>query len=185
MIIRSRNIVRIVLGSALLLSLPLVAMLFTDEMAWGPGDFVLAGVLLVGTGLLYELAAGSTNTTAYRVAVGVALATGVILVWANLAVGLIGSEDNPANLMYVGVLAVGLVGALLARLEPRGMARASFATAIAQALVPVVAIILWQPPMTSGLVRVLGVNAFFCALWVGSALLFRRASARLEIQPAA
>ncbi len=51
---------------------------------------------------------------AYRFAVGVALAAAFLLVWMNLAVGLIGSEDNPANLMYFGVLAVGFIGAIIA-----------------------------------------------------------------------
>jgi hypothetical protein len=185
MLMQSRNIIRIVLATAFLLLLPLLAMQITDEVVWDLADFAVAGVLLVGTGLMYELAASQTNKTAHRVAVGVALATAFILVWMNLAVGLIGNEDNPANLMYLGVLAVGLIGAVIARLEPRGMARALFATALAQALVPVIAMIIWKPPITSGVVEVLGVNAFFVVLWVGSALLFLRASARLEVEPTA
>ncbi|MCI0605272.1 hypothetical protein L0156_19980 [bacterium] len=54
----------------------------------------------------------------------------------NLAVGLIGNEENLANLMYIGVLAVGLISTAIARLEPGGMARALFAMALAQTLVP-------------------------------------------------
>jgi hypothetical protein len=50
----------------------------------------------------------------------------------NLAVGVIGTEDDPANLMYVGVLAVGIIGAIIARFRPHGMARTLFATALAQ-----------------------------------------------------
>src|SRR5688572_8042949 len=60
----------------------------------------------------------------YRFAVGVALAAALFLVWMNLAVGLIGTEDNPANLLYGGVLAVGIIGAIIARFRPHGMARA-------------------------------------------------------------
>ncbi len=96
----------------------------------------------------------------------------------NLAVGLIGSEDNPANLMYVGVLAVGIIGAILARFSPLGMARALFATALAQALVAVIALMMWKPQVTTAetLVGIVGVNALFVMMFVGSALLFRRAS---------
>jgi hypothetical protein len=113
--------------------------------------------------------------TAYRAAVGVALAVAFLLAWVNLAVGIIGSEDNPANLMYIGVLAVGITGATIARFRPRGMARALFATALAQALAAVVALIFglglpWSPP-----VEILAVNGFFVVLFVGSALLFRYA----------
>ncbi len=59
---------------------------------------------------------------------------------------------------------------------PDGMARALFATALAQASVAVIALIIWKPPVTSGVLEVLGVNAFFVALFVGSALLFRYAA---------
>jgi hypothetical protein len=87
-----------------------------------------------------------TYNTAYRFAVGVALAAALLLAWMNLAVGVIGTEDDLGNLMYVGVLAVGIVGALIARFRPHGMARALFATALAQALVAVIALILgWAP----------------------------------------
>jgi hypothetical protein len=77
--------------------------------------------------------------------------------------------------MYAGVLAVGLIGAFIAQFQPREMARALFATAVAQALVPVIAMMIWRPPITGGLVGVFILNTFFVALWVVSALLFRHA----------
>ena len=136
-----------------------------------------AGALLFGTGLTYELVAKRMSTIAYRVAVGVALATAFILVWANLAVGIIGSENECANLMYIGVLAIGLIGALIARFQPRGMARALFATALVQALVTVIALIAGMHRYPgSSVTEIVNLNLFFVALWVGSALLFQRAS---------
>ena len=113
------------------LLLPLAAMQVTDEVNWGAGDFAVAGALVLGVGVTYELAARATGNGAYRAAVAVALAAAFILVWISLAVGVIGSEGDPANLMYGGVLAVGIVGAVLARGRPRGMARALLATALA------------------------------------------------------
>jgi hypothetical protein len=172
---QNKPIIRIALVTASLLLLPLLAMQFTDEVVWDLTDFVVAGVLLFGAGLTYELVARKGGTVAYRAAVGVAVAAALLLVWMNLAVGLIGSEDNPANLMYSGVLAVGLIGAYIARLQPREMARALFATALAQVLVPVIAMMIWRPPLTSGLLGVFVLNTFFVALWVVSALLFRHA----------
>src|SRR5687767_3728133 len=80
-----------------------------------------------------------TQGTAYRYAVGVALAAACILVWLSLGVGIIGKDGDPANLMYFAVLAVGIIGALIARLRPHGMARALFAMALAQALVAAIA----------------------------------------------
>ena len=60
---------------------------------------------------------------AYRVAVGVALAAAFFLVWMSLGVGVIGADGDPANVMYVGVLGIGIVGAVIARFRPYGMAR--------------------------------------------------------------
>jgi hypothetical protein len=170
-----RSTVRVLTATALLLSIPLVAMQLTDEVAWGPLDFAVMGALLIGAGLMYEGAARRARNLAYRLGVGVALAAAFLLVWIDLAVGIIGSEDDPANLMYVGVLAVGVAGALLARFRPRGMARALFATALAQALAAVIALTLglgapWSPP-----VEIVTLNGFFVALFAGSGLLFRRA----------
>ena len=106
------------------------------------------------------------GTVAYRAAAGVAVAAALLLVWMNLAVGLIGNEENPVNLLYAGVLCVGIIGAFVARFQPRPMASALFATAsIAQVLVPVIAIMIWRPPLTSGLVGVVILNTFFVALW--------------------
>ena len=121
-----------------------------------------------------------TGNTAYKSAVGLALATPFLLVWVNGAVGIIGNEGNQANLMYFGVIAVGIIGAFIARLEPRGMARALFVTALAQMLVPVIALMIWPPQITSwgaaGVVGVFVLNAFFATLFLGSAWLFRKAA---------
>jgi GNAT superfamily N-acetyltransferase len=112
---------------------------------------------------------------AYRFAAGVALAAAFILVWLSLGVGIIGADGDPANMMYFGVLAVGIIGAIVARFRPHGMARALFATALAQALVAGITLIFglglpWSPP-----VEILALNGFFVALFVGSAMLFRNA----------
>ncbi|MEG4281348.1 hypothetical protein QUA62_28380 [Microcoleus sp. MON1_C1] len=183
-IMQNKNIIYLALGTAFILLMPLLAMLFTDQVAWDLIDFIVAGTLIFGTGLAYELVARKGGTMAYRVAVGIALATAFLLVWMNLAVGIIGSEDNPVNLMYFGVVAIGILGATIARLRPRGMARTLFATALAQALVPVIALIIKRPQVTSveasiGVLGVLGLNAFFVMMFMGSALLFRRSRIRL------
>lgn len=171
----NKNIFRNAIVVALILLVPLLA-----GWPWDLFDFVWAGILLFGTGLAYELVAGKGGTIAYRAAVGIACAAGLILVWMNAAVGIIGDKDNLANPMYLGVLAVGIIGAVIAHFRPHGMARALFATALAQAFVPVIALIIWKPQVTSwGAAGVLGVfvlNSFFVALWVISALLFRCAA---------
>lgn len=170
---QNKNIILIALGVGLILLVPLLAMQFTDEVAWSPFDFAFAGALLFSIGLAYELITRKASNIAYRAAVSVALLTALLLVWINGAVGIIGSEDNPANLMYLGVLAVLIVGALVAQLRPQGMARVLFTTALAQASVTVIALITER---SANMIQLVMLNAFFVALWVGSALLFRRAN---------
>jgi hypothetical protein len=176
---RNKNIIRWVIATTCLLLVPLVAMQFTSEVVWSTSDFVFAGGLLFGAGLVYELVARQGDQITYRAAVGVALATALLLVWANAAVGLIGSEDNPANFMYGAVLAVGVVGAVIARFRPVGMARTLLATALAQALVAAIALVagMDQAPGSS-VAEIVNVNGFFVALWLLSAGLFRGAARR-------
>jgi hypothetical protein len=170
-----RSVVGVALAAAFILAWMDLAVSTIEEpdgLAWmAPIGFF--AVPVIGAVIAYKQT--KTHGTAYRAAVGVALAAAFLLAWVNLAVGVIGSEDNPANLMYVAVLAVGIIGAIIARFRPHGMARALFAMALAQGLVAVIALTFglglpWSPP-----VEILGVNGFFVALFVGSALLFRYA----------
>lgn len=137
---------------------------------------VMAGILLLVAGLLCLLVVSWSRNGAYKLAAGVAVVASLLLVWENLAVGFIGSEDNPANLLYAGVLAVGFFGAIGARLRPLGMARAMVATALTQFAVPFVAMAIWQPELTRGVLMVLVLNTIFAGLWVAAGWLFRRAA---------
>ncbi len=117
-----------------------------------------------------------SKTAAYRSATGMALVTAFLLIWLSLGVGIIGKDGDPANMMYFGVLAVGIVGAVAARFKPQGMARALSATALAQALVAVIAVAAGLGLPWSGPAEVLILNGFFIAMFAGSAWLFRRAA---------
>ena len=117
------------------------------------------------------------KTDSYRFAIVLALATAFVLVWLIGAVGVIGVEGDPFDLMYFAVLAVGIVGAIITRLQPRGMARALFATALAQALVTVIALIAGKHQSSvSSVPEILILNGFFIALFLGSARLFGNAA---------
>jgi uncharacterized membrane protein len=167
--------------AALLLLLPLAAMQFTGEVAWDETDSIVMGAMLFGACGAFELAARMTGNIAYRAAVGVAVVAAFILIWMNLAVGIIGSEDNPANLMYGGVLGVGIVGALIVRFQPDGMARALAGTALAQALVGAIAVILGLGSTGANWPgAILFLTGFFAALWLISAWLFRKAAREIN-----
>lgn len=174
-----KRLVGIGLTIALLLLIPLIAMQFTDEVNWTLSDFAIMGTTLLGIGITYELIAGRSQQTVYRVAIGIALLGAFLLFWVNAAVGIIGYEGQAANLLYGLVFAVGLVGSLLARLQPRGMARTLFVAALTQMLVPVLALFIWPPPATSWSPSMVGVfllTGFFALLFVISGWLFQRAS---------
>lgn len=165
----------ILLGVALILSVPLLAMQLTGEVNWSPFDFVFAGAVLLGPALLYQLAARRASGPAYRAGVGVALLSTVLIVWITGAVGIIGSETNPANTMYFGVLAVALVGSLMARFRPRGMAIAMYASATAIILVGGIALIGGMAAPEGRPIEVVGATLIFAALFSGSAFLFQNA----------
>ncbi|GAB2791351.1 hypothetical protein HNQ93_003465 [Hymenobacter luteus] len=177
-----KSILRVALATGLLLLIPLLAMQFTQEVVWTFSDFVFAGVLLFGTGTAYVLIARKWNNTTYKLAVGVGVAAGLLLVWANAAVGLVGSEDNPANLLYLGVPVVALTGAIMARFRPLGMSNAMFAASLTYVAITAIALFVWTPTGAAAepqvhSVNVLVANGVFAAIWAVSGWLFRRASA--------
>lgn len=185
--ILQNSFVRVAIATALILLVPLVAMLFTDSFNWGLLDFIITGALLFIAGLTYELITKRAGNMVYRAAFAVAIATAAFLFFSNLAVGVIGSEDEPANMMYLGVIAVAVIGTILARFRPEGMARAMFVTALAQA--STIAIVLFlgiHQTAGSTVLEIFAVNGFFMMGWIVAGLLFRWASEsgyRLESEP--
>jgi hypothetical protein len=91
MMIKNKRLIAIVLSVALILLIPLVAMQFTNEVNWTFFDFVVAAVLLIGTGLTIELAIRTIRNKNYQIALIVAILFLLFLVWAELAVGIFGS----------------------------------------------------------------------------------------------
>lgn len=118
-----------------------------------------------------------TTDNSYRAALALAFGATLCLAWAIGALGVIGAEGDPADHLYLGVIGVLIGGAIATRLQPEGMERAAVATAGAQILVVVIALLMGEheAPATS-VVEILGVNGLFVALFLGSAILFRRAA---------
>lgn len=163
-------------AGALLLA-PLIGMQLTHEVQWTAFDFAFMGALLAGVLGAYELLAAKAGNLAYRAGVGVALLAAFLLLWLSGAVSIIGNDGNDSDAMYLGVLAIGVLGSIVARFRPGGMACALFATAGAQALVAVIAIAgdlgAEAPGWPWDLVMLTG---FFCALWALAGGLLRVAA---------
>lgn len=91
MITQNKRLFGIVLTAALLLLLPFLAMQFTNEVSWSMFDFVIAGVLLFGTGLAIELSLRTFKNTKHRIIMCLLLLGALFLIWAELAVGIFGT----------------------------------------------------------------------------------------------
>lgn len=167
------SIIKLAGATGLLLLIPLIAMQFTAEVNWTLIDFIIAGTFLFGTGLAYKLITCTSKNTAYRVAIGFALFTGLFLLWVNGAVGIIGTETNPINTFYFGVIAVGIIGGLTVRFQPKGMIYTMLAMAFTQAVIASIALTggFYQSPPSS-VIQIIGINGFFIFLFIVSALLF-------------
>ncbi|MEO8597424.1 MAG: hypothetical protein ABI759_29170 [Candidatus Solibacter sp.] len=169
-----KTMLRVALVSLGLLMVPLVASQVVEGWNWNAGSFVFTYVLFFGTGMAYALISRKMGAWAYKAGVGLALVAGFVMGWATMVH--MSESDNPANLVYFGVLAVGGVGAWLARLEARGMARALFAMAAVLAVVGVIAPRL-SPDVLPGPAGIQTITlGVFVGLFATAGLLFRHAS---------
>lgn len=166
----------LVWGGAAALLLPLVAMQFTSQVNWDGFDFLVMGGMLLTVCVLYEIAAYVARGNAYMFAAGIAVGAAFLTAWANLAVGIIGSENNPANDIFFWVIAVEFAGSVLVLFRARPMVWVMVATVVAQLGVCLYA---WM----AGLGHVWVFTGVMCALWLASARLFHEA-ARLQAKQA-
>jgi hypothetical protein len=167
---------------ALLFVLGLIAMIVSRSEG-SPADVMALTVdaaIIVGA-IVYAVV--NKHSRAYRSAVALALATTFVLFWAIGAVALLGPElgRNTADLIYFGVPAVGVIGAISARFQPRGMAWAMLAMALAVLVLPVILVAGLTPlsPNQAGALFPYGlllVHTPFAALYVGSGWLFRKSA---------
>jgi uncharacterized membrane protein len=97
-----RSAVRVALGVALILSLPLATMLITDEVVWSLADFVVAGVLLTVIGVALELTVKKAGN----------LATAIGIAALGVAAGIFGNADDAPGLVLLGILLIASAYAL-------------------------------------------------------------------------
>ena len=88
---RNKRLIGIFVTAAILLLIPLIAMQFTDEVNWTVFDFVMASILLLGTGLTGELVIRKGDNTMRRIAICLALLAALLIIWAELSVGIFGT----------------------------------------------------------------------------------------------
>lgn len=155
-------------GLAALLLIPLIAMQFTREVQWDETDFLVMGAMLAAVGGGYELTIRLSDNALYRFGAGVAVVTGFLIIWANLAVGFIGNENNPWNLLFAVVLFLMIVGAIVSGFRARGLALSLLVGAFVQVAGLIAAALLGQNVSP-------GPSIVFTLLWLLAAGLFQAA----------
>lgn len=88
---KNKRFIGILLTIAFLLSIPLIAMQFTNEVNWTLSDFIVAGVLLLGTGLTIEAIARNVKNKQTQIALVTGILLVLFLIWVELAVGIFGT----------------------------------------------------------------------------------------------
>ena len=172
-------------SAAALLALPWLAMRYTTDVNWTGVDFAVFGAMLLTACIVFEIGLRARGGWPNRAALAVAVGTGFLLVWVNLAVGFLGDEHNDANLLFLAVFAVAGIGAARARLQPGAMVRVMIATAATQALVAGGAFAAGlATPGKEGVYEVLMGSGLFCTLWLISAGLFALAARRRPAEAA-
>lgn len=159
-----------------LLITPAIAMRFTAEVQWTTSDFLFAGIVLIGAGLISELAVRSSGLWSYRIGAGLAVLASVLLLWSTGAVGIIGSEDHPANILYLGVILAAFVGGVVSRFRADGLSLSMITAAVIQVVIGVVAVLRgWGEGSENWPQPVIVLSIIFGLIWLASAALFRRA----------
>ena len=95
MIVQKKRFIILLLSVPLLLLIPFIAMQFTSQVNWTPFDFLVMGVLLFSTGLIFELVLRMVKNKKYRIILFIAILVMLVLLWAELAVGVFGTLIDP------------------------------------------------------------------------------------------
>jgi hypothetical protein len=155
--------------AALLLVAPAIAMQFPDTgVNWTASDFIFAAIVFGLVGGLFELAARASRNISYRAGVVVGVACGFLQLWITLAVGIIGSENNPANWTYIAMVLAALSVAAVTIGQARALSRAMAVMAVLQ-------LFFFALHMIDGHYTAV-IDLFYTALGVMSSLLFARAA---------
>jgi peptidoglycan/LPS O-acetylase OafA/YrhL len=88
--IENKRFMIIFLAVVFLLLIPFIAMQFSNEVNWTLFDFIAAALLLLGTGFLCEFIIRKVKNSAHRIMLCCTLIIILLLIWAELAVGIFG-----------------------------------------------------------------------------------------------
>ncbi|MDX5326259.1 MAG: hypothetical protein LPK80_08350 [Bacteroidota bacterium] len=172
----------IVTGFAL--SIPLIAMQFTVKVNWDLLDFSVAGLLLVSSGLAFRWLVWKSNDPWFRIGSIIGILAVFLLIWSNLAVGLIGCGPNLPNLLFGLIPLIGIIGAIRSHFSSKGLFGSMVTMAIATLTMGIVSFLLSDlKNRESSFTAILLVTGFFSFLFLVSALFFKVSEKRKGRSP--
>lgn len=134
----SKGILRPLIATLIILLIPLVGTFTVEGWNWDAFDFVIAGIVLFTVFFMIEFLARKMRDIPSRIAAGITVIMTLLIVWVNLAVGIIGDGNN-TSACYMLVVPVGFLGLAVSRLKPKGLSVTAFCMAAIMLLVPTVA----------------------------------------------
>lgn len=90
-ITKNKRLIIILAAVPLLLLIPFIGMQISAEINWSLFDFLLMGVILLVAGLFLELVLRNMRGKENRIAVVAIIFIVFLLIWAELAVGILGT----------------------------------------------------------------------------------------------
>ncbi|MEN3972742.1 hypothetical protein WJS89_08695 [Sphingomicrobium sp. XHP0235] len=159
---------------AFLVALPAIATaLGAEGVDWGSEDYIAAAILLGGAGLVVELLVRVSRDWNYRIAALLVTSGALFTLWSNLAVGIVGNEDNPINIGYFLIVPLLALGATVVKLKAAGMAAVARVAATFYIGMGIAAFASGQGNPAP---FIIGIHAVFVTIFAGAGLLFQRAA---------
>ena len=169
---------RILLITLLLLVIPATGNQTVEGWNWSFFDFMWAGAMIAGVQFAYHAFVTKVHNHTYKLATMLGLGATFVLLWINAAVGIAGDDDGINMIFFLGILGTLGVGSLLTKGKPRGMAKVLYAVAFMTLLIPTIALMLARVVygIYPHMIKAYILCGIFAVLFVGSGLLFRKAS---------
>lgn len=169
---------RTLLIMSCLLLIPAIGNQTIEGWNWSLFDFVWAGAMIAGVQFAYHAFAKKINHHTYKMAAALGLGATFILLWINAAVGIVGDDDGINMIFFLSIVITFIVGSLISKGSPRGMAKTLYALAGVTILIPTAGFILSRAVYGKSpeMIKIYALCGMFALLFIGSGLLFRKAA---------
>jgi dipeptide/tripeptide permease len=82
---------KLLISSTVILTIPILGKLYTDDFQWALPDFIIGAILLYGTSFMIDVILRKVQKKSHKIALNGLILLVLLCIWAELAVGLIGT----------------------------------------------------------------------------------------------